>query len=98
MPKCRITVLKKMFDEDLAKEYKRHVAPCALFTEGQEFIAETFEPPEGFCGWAWNDICKSYMTLLFGGSFPGMKDKRTFIACCTDGVMPVVFKLERLED
>ncbi|HHX99854.1 MAG TPA: TIGR04076 family protein [Methanothermobacter sp.] len=27
-----------------------------------------------------------------------MKDDKTMIACCTDGIRPVVFKLEKLED
>jgi uncharacterized repeat protein (TIGR04076 family) len=28
---------------------------------------------------------------------PWMKDEKTFIACCTDGVKPVILKLERIE-
>jgi uncharacterized repeat protein (TIGR04076 family) len=26
-----------------------------------------------------------------------MQDPKTFISCCTDGIKPVVFKLERIE-
>lgn len=52
-----------------------------------------------FCDWAWNDIHKLLFAMQLGGDFsPWMKDKNTFIACCTDGVKPVVFKLERLEE
>jgi uncharacterized repeat protein (TIGR04076 family) len=36
---------------------------------------------------------------MTGADFgPWMKDGNMFIACCTDGIKPVVFKLERFED
>jgi uncharacterized repeat protein (TIGR04076 family) len=27
-----------------------------------------------------------------------MKDDKSLITCCTDGIRPVIFKVERLED
>ncbi len=100
MPKMKITVLKRMFNQDLADEYcQPDTELCPRFTEGQEFTVEGLKQPEGFCDWAWNDIHKCYMTLLFGGGFtPWMKDDNNIIACCTDGIRPVVFNLERIED
>jgi uncharacterized repeat protein (TIGR04076 family) len=57
-PQCKVTVLKKNLDEELAKEYcQNEVTNCPLFEEGQEFIAG-FEKPQDFCDWAWNDIYK----------------------------------------
>jgi uncharacterized repeat protein (TIGR04076 family) len=55
--------------------------------------------PDGFfCDWAWIDIHKLVLAMQLGAKFsPWMKDERTFIACCTDGVKPVSFRPERLE-
>ncbi len=102
-PKCKITVLKKNLNEDLAKEYcQNEVTSCPVFLEGQEFISG-FEKPEGFCDWAWNDIHKFVTVLLSGGNFSKgifegwMKDGKTMIACCTDAIRPVTFKIERID-
>jgi len=104
MPTCKITVLKTMFNQDLADEYRRpelHRGPCPHYTEGQEFIVQHFgeRPEDFFCDWAWNDIHKVLMALMMGGDFGRwMEDGSTFITCCADGIKPVVFKLERIED
>ena len=104
MSRCKITVLKKTLHPDLASEYcQDEVTLCKNFREGQEFIT-SFAKPKGFCDWAWNDIHQYVVALLAGGNFAGdlfngwMKDDKTMIACCTDGIRPVVFKMERLED
>lgn len=34
---------------------------------------------------------------MMGGAFPSSKKSGTNIACCVDGVRPVIFKIERLE-
>jgi uncharacterized repeat protein (TIGR04076 family) len=68
--------------------------------EGDEFVVEHIGVrAEGFfCDWAWDDIHKVLLAMQQGGDFsPWMKDEKTFIACCTDGVQPVIFKLERIE-
>ena len=104
MSKCKITVLKKTLHPDLAKEYCRNeVTPCQTFQEGQEFVT-SFAKPSGFCDWAWTDIHQYVAVLLAEGNFAGslfdgwMKDEKTMIACCTDGIRPVIFKLERIAD
>lgn len=92
-----------MLNRDLADEFRRsdvHKGPCPHYTEGQEFIVEQFgERPKDFpCDWAWNDIYKVVFTLMAGGNFrPWMESSNTFITCCTDGIKPVVFKVERIE-
>ena len=53
--------------------------------------------PEGFCGWAWRDVYKNVSVLAFGGDFPWM-EKGVAITCCTDGVRPVSFHMERLDE
>jgi uncharacterized repeat protein (TIGR04076 family) len=103
MAKVRITVVKKTLNKDLARKYcARKVGPCECFKVGDEFIAG-LEKPKGFCDWAWNDISRSQVALLTGGSFsnlfPGwMKDGKTIITCCTDGIRPVIFKIETIAD
>ena len=103
-PTCKITVLKRMFNQDLADEYRLpHLpsGPCKFFTEGQEFIVDYFaERPEDFaCDWAWDDIHKILMVLMTRGNFgTWMKNDNTFVACCTDGIKPVVFKVERIDE
>lgn len=49
MPTCKITILKKTINSDLAKAYcQNEVFTCPCFTEGQEFIVGLEKPP-GFC-------------------------------------------------
>ena len=49
MKRCKITILKTMLNEELAKEY---AAPgfdrCPMMREGQVFYAD-YAKPEGFC-------------------------------------------------
>jgi len=102
-PTCKITVLKTLYHADLDAEYRRadvHHGPCHLFKEGQKFLVEYLgRRPEGFdCEWAWNDIHKIIFSFITNGNFgTWMKNPDNFITCCTDGVKPVVFKIERLK-
>jgi uncharacterized repeat protein (TIGR04076 family) len=100
MATVKITVLKTMANPDLVEEFCQATAsvPCPVFTPGQEFYAQGSAMPEGFCSEAWQDIHKSYMVVQHGGTFRGwMKDEGTIIACCADGLRPVVFELKRIE-
>jgi uncharacterized repeat protein (TIGR04076 family) len=102
-PTCKITVLKTLYHPDLAEEYRRPdvpKGPCPFFKVGDEFtVAYLAERPEEFkCDWAWHDIHKIIMILMTKGDFgTWMKDKNNFITCCTDGIKPVIFKIERLQ-
>jgi len=100
--KVKITVLKKfkpseVFGDKLPADTNIKDA-CSVFSPGQEYIiGEDGKVPEGFCVWAWNDLYSALTHLRFGGDFPWMKDKGTIIACCSDGLRPVIFKLERMK-
>ena len=96
MIKFKITVLKKHYNNELAEEYCFDYAkPCELFEVGQEIIFKHGEKPAGFCDWAWNDIHKSMEILAQDGALKTwMKKNNVIIACCTDGIRPVVFKIE----
>ena len=100
--KVKITVLKRTVMKDLVDAYKAGAEEtaeheCEVFKEGQEFIVENLGMPEGFCSWAWADIQRDVTVLALGGDFPWIKQKGVGISCCTDGLRPVIFKLERIE-
>ncbi len=102
MIKCKITVLKKNLFKEISEEYvvneQKPYKPCETFKVGQVFITDVFSGiPTGFCTWAWNDIYKVLIGFIADGNF-GMwyQDKNTSITCCTDGIRPVVFKIEKI--
>ena len=99
--KCRITVLKREFYADLAAEYIPipDFGPCEMMKEGDVFLTGGpfgNECPKDFCAMAWQAICLQATTLAGGGKVFG--HDLVHIACCNDGVRPVVFKLEAYED
>jgi len=101
MKKCKITVLKREFNKDLADKYIPipNFGPCDLMKEGDVFITTGIfgnECPKDFCAMAWQAICIQASTLAGGGKVFGHDE--VHIACCNDGVRPVIFKLEAYED
>jgi uncharacterized repeat protein (TIGR04076 family) len=102
LPKCKITVLKRTLHQDLANEYLddsyKDMGLCECFEDGQEIVIDPGAGvPEGFCAWAWADIRGDIMTVAYGGSMPGMKQRGTLITGCTDWLRPVIFKVERMD-
>ena len=105
MYEVKITVLKCLAHPDLVEEYMgeavkadRLASPrCGVFEEGQEFVLpDASVVPEGFCSWAWADIHREILAISSGGNLdPWLKRPGLAIACCTDGLRPVVFKIER---
>lgn len=103
MKKVRITVLRKEFYQDFAEDYLTEgaqVGSCGLLNVGDTFLFEgNAQMPEGFCPWAWIDIYQSVNAISSGSTFTpwNRRDAQT-IVCCTDGIRPVVFKVEAVED
>ncbi len=97
MDKCKITVLRRTHTEGIFQEYSADKdEKCPLFKEGQEFIADDpSKMPEGFCAYAYTDISRDMVALMCGADYPWIKQENTAIVCCTDGLKPVIFKLER---
>jgi uncharacterized repeat protein (TIGR04076 family) len=93
-----------MFNADFAEQYCKnpHTNVCSVFQEGQTFFLDSANKPEGFCEEAWSAITRYVFAFISdgGGFFNGswMKAENTMIACCNDGIRPVVFKLERIDD
>jgi len=98
----RVTVIRKL---DLSEVHgaenvgqARNFAPtCSAFNVGDSFVIERGPHPEGFCLQAFNDIYPWINAIRWGASFPWMEEEGTMVACCTDGLRPVVFRLERIE-
>ena len=103
MRKIKITVVKVDFNEELCKEYGApDIVPCPAHQVGQEmYVIDGKKPPE-LCGGAWGSFEKYVFALAHGldhFQFPGWlgKDKVCFNTC-NDGLRPVTFKLEVVED
>ena len=102
MSRCKITVLKTLYHKDLVQEYlktenQESYGICYRHQVGQEFIIDSFDKPENFCAWAWADIHREIISVMFNADFPIYKKPGTIIGSCTDGIRPVVFKIERME-
>jgi len=101
--RLKITVVKRAVCPDLIRQYspmgedERYHVPCSKFSDGQTFVVEPCEKPDGFCSWAWADIQKQAIWVALRGIQPGYRQPGMAIACCTDGLNPVFFKLELVE-
>lgn len=107
-------IKKMNFNEMFGENLPARIDPdlltpeCHRFEVGQEFMvdlsADHTHPdswenvPEGFCSWAYADIQRDISHILFGGSYPWMAEKSATISCCTDGLRPVIFRIERIEE
>lgn len=104
MKKVKITVLKKMLNKDLAREYGvEGLTACPMLREGQIFYAD-YAKPEGMCDEAWKAVYQ-YVFALAHGADKGLfyygdwiKMPGVAICCCNDGLRPVVFKLEATDE
>ena len=100
--RVKITVLKKLSSKEVyggpLPEVGEDMAPyCDRLQVGQEFVVdESGTMPPGFCTWAWHDIYPAVTGLRFGANFPWMKKEGMTYSCCSDGVRPVFFRIERL--
>jgi uncharacterized repeat protein (TIGR04076 family) len=97
-----ITVLKRFDTNEVFKDLPikaKYSGPCPVFKEGQVFqVDEHCCRPSKFCTWAWEAMFAIIMTLRFGGNpwYPEYFDEPgVAVACCPDGLRPVIFKLER---
>jgi len=88
---------------DLVKEYGEggnQFPVCPVYEVGDEFIT-TFIKPEGFCEDAWQSIYYYVFALSAGcGKIydDWVKEPGIAISCCNDGLRPVIFKIEQLDE
>jgi len=95
----RITVvkmlsLKDVFGSSPPKATAETKSVCPKLKEGDTFVSKGGFP-QAFCGWAFADIQRDIATIRFGGSYPWMQEEGVVYSSCTDGLRPVVFRLER---
>lgn len=101
MKKCRITVMKAARYDDLIEKYENPIQHACDMKEGQVFIANGWERPEGFCLSAWESMSAFVLTLSHGGGdfYDGwMKNKKSAMISCNDGFHPVSFLIEALDE
>lgn len=104
MKKCKITVLKTMFHQELAAEYGvEGLTACPMLKEGQVFYAD-YGKPQGFCDEAWKSIYQYVFALSHGAGnglfYYGDWIRRPGVAVCScnDGLRPVIFKIEATDE
>ena len=101
MKKIRITVKRIACYKDLMEEYENPIEHACAMEEGQVFIANGWQKPEGFCTSAWDTVSPFVMALSHGAKdfYDGwMKDKRSAMISCNDGFRPVSFLLEATDE
>lgn len=104
MKKVKITVIRKMFNEDLVREYGAdNLTACPMLREGQVFYAD-YAKPKGLCDEAWKAIYQYVFALAHGAGnemfYYGdwIRKPGVAICSCNDGLRPVIFKLETTDE
>ncbi len=101
MKKCRITAVRKANYTDLQQKYENPIEHACDIQEGQVFIANGWQKPEGMCDSAWQSMSAFVMTLAHGGQnlYSGwMKNPKSAMISCNDGFRPVSFYIEVLDE
>ena len=101
MKKVKITAMRKAAYIDLMEQFENPIEHACEVEEGQVWIAEGWNKPEGFCDSAWESISAFVMTLAHGGEnfYDGrMKNPKSVMILFNDGFRPVCFHLVVLED
>lgn len=100
MKKIKITVMRKARYDDLIKKYENPIKHACYLQEGQVFICDGWQKPDGFCDSAWESVSPFVMTLAHGGEnfYDGwMKNPKSAMISCNDGFRPVSFYIEVIE-
>ena len=101
MKKCRITVMRRARYDDLIGRYENPIQHACDLEEGQVFLANGWQRPEGLCASAWESMSPFVLALSHGGRglYDGwMKDPRSAMISCNDGFRPVSFYIEALDE
>jgi len=101
MKKVKITAIRKACYPDLMAQYENPIEHACDVKEGQVWIANGDQKPEGFCDSAWECMAAFVKTLSEGGGnfYDGwMKNPKSAMLSCNDGFRPVSFYSEALEE
>ncbi len=92
----RITVY-----QDLMAQYEKNLSHACDLYQGQVFIANGWEKPEGLCQSAWDTLSPFVLALSHGAEnfYEGwMKNPKSAMLSCNDGFRPVSFLVEALDE
>ena len=101
MKRVKITVMRVACYKDLMEKYENPIEHACDMKEGQIFIADGWQKPEGFCDSAWETLSPFVLALSHGAEdfYDGwMKNKKSAMLSCNDGFRPVSFLLETIEE
>jgi len=103
MTRLKLTVLERTFNREIAEAYGAEAfkrggdfGPCSRFKDGEVIRLDGITPPPEFCPRAWADIHGEVRMVASGGGQDFVKRPGSAISCCTDGIRPVVFRIERM--
>lgn len=100
MKRVRITVVRKVWHKDLSEKYENPIENACNMSEGDTFISNGYDKPEGLCQSAWDSMSQFVMALAVGGEdiYDGwMKNKKSVMISCNDGFRPVSFYIEVID-
>ncbi len=100
MRQIRITVVKKVWHQDLSEKYENPIENACNMQVGDTFISNGYDKPEGLCQSAWESMSQFVLALANGEEnfYDGwMKNKRSAMISCNDGFRPVSFYIEVIE-
>ena len=100
MKKIKITVMRKARSDDLIERFENPIEHSCDLEEGQVFICNGWQKPDGFCDSAWESVSPFVKTLSEGGGnfYDGwMKNEKSAMISCNDGFRPVSFYIEVVE-
>ena len=100
MKTVRITVIRKAEYRDLMEKYENPIEHACDLQEGQVFLSQNAQKPDGFCNSAWDTLSPFVMALAHGATnfYDGwMKNPSTAMLSCNDGFRPVSFLLEAMD-
>ncbi|MFW9916920.1 MAG: TIGR04076 family protein [Candidatus Thorarchaeota archaeon] len=99
--KLKITIVKKFSPEEVfghkVKRTSGELVPLCGLEEREYIVEHQFKMPQDFCGKAWQDISRELSILWYGVDYD-YTEPYTIYATCTDGIRPVVFKIQPLDD
>ena len=100
MKKVKITAIRKTCYFDLMAKYENPIEHACDIQEGQVWIANGWQKPDGMCNSAWESMSAFVMTLAHGGGdfYDGwMKNPKSAMISCNDGFRPVSFYIEAMD-
>ena len=87
--------------DDLIEKYENPISHACDMREGQTFIANGWQKPQGFCESAWESVSAFVMALAHGGGDfydDWMKNPKSAMISCNDGFRPVSFLVEATDE